>query len=91
MFQETEKGELVSVLIAIQVLPPARRRSKRTDSRPEPESVAAAETATLPDRTAPSAGAVKEAVGAVLSTRRFATVAEFVWFPATSVARTRRS
>jgi hypothetical protein len=79
------------VSIAVQE-PPAGRRSKRTESTPEPPgSELLAETATVAETKLPSAGVVRVALGAVLSTRRFATVAEVVWLPATSVTVTRRS
>ena len=78
--------------IAVQEPPPAGRRSKRRELTPEPPgSELLAETATVAETKLPSAGAVREALGAVLSTRRLATVAEVVWLPALSVTVTRRS
>jgi hypothetical protein len=63
-----------------------------TLAAPEPPSVALAETATaLPFRNALAAGAVTELVGAVLSTRTLAIVAELKVLPALSDVTALRS
>jgi hypothetical protein len=56
---------------------------------PEPPSLVADVSETVPPRSAP--GSFMVALGGVLSTRRFATGAEFVTLPALSVATARRS
>ncbi len=78
----------MSVSIVVQVPAPAGERWKTTESMPDPPSDAVALSGTSPRRLAP--GSVRLAAGAVLSTRRPATV-EVVWLPAASLTSTRRS
>ncbi len=74
--------------MAVQVPAPAGERSKVTEATPEPPSLEVAPRATVARRSAP--GSVRVTAGAVLSTRRAATVSMAV-LPATSVTSTRRS
>ncbi len=78
----------MSVEIVVQVPAPAGERWKATEATPEPPSLDPAARATVPRRLAP--GSVRLAAGAVLLTRRPATV-EVVWLPAASLTSTRRS
>ena len=77
--------------IAVQEPPPAGLRSKRTESTPEPPvSAEFEETEIVPRTAAPSAGAVSEPVGFVLSTVTVRS-ADVKLFPASSVVTARRS
>ena len=81
-----------SVAIAVQAPPLVGRSSKATEATPEPApSSALAWRSTLgPPTDAPSAGAVRVAVGAVLSTRTVRVGLAPRW-PLPSVASARRS
>jgi hypothetical protein len=71
VFQEQAIGDVAWVQRLVQ-LPVAERYWRMTPARPEPPSEALPETVTLPVSGEP--GSVVDAVGAVLSTRRFVTV-----------------
>jgi hypothetical protein len=72
VFQEHETGEVAWVQRLVHV-PLVERYSSETPARPEPPvSAALPATVTVPVSGEP--GSVVAAVGAVLSTRRFATV-----------------
>ncbi len=90
MFHEQEYGLVASVQIVVHVEVPVGARWMATLRTPEPPvSVPVAFSVTV--RRSGEPGSVSDAVGAVLSTRRFATVEEVVWFPALSVVMLRRS
>ena len=74
--------------IVVQAPPPAGRRWNSAEATPEPESAESEETATVPESSAPSAGAVSDPVGFVLSTSTVCA-AESSVLPASSVTRTR--
>ena len=78
----------VSVAIVVQAPPPAGRRWNSAEATPEPASAESEETVTVAAEAAPSAGAVSEPVGFVLSTTTSWT-AESSVLPALSVTRTR--
>ena len=71
MFQAHEIGEVACVQIVVHA-PVVERYSCATLARPEPPSAALPATVTVPVSGEP--GSVVVAVGAVLSTRRLATV-----------------
>ena len=75
--------------IVVQALVPVGSRWIVTLVTPEPASLAAALTVMVCRTYAP--GSITDTAGAVLSTRRFATTAEFDALPATSTACARRS
>ena len=79
---------VASMQICVQVPAPAGLRWKATDWTPM-ASVAVAVRFLVPVIGVP--GSARATAGAVLSTRRPATVAEVVWFPAPSRAIARRS
>ena len=78
----------MSVSIAVHAPPPAGRRSKAAEATPEPESAESEETATEARSAAPSAGAVREPLGAVVSNVNV-RLADASAFPAASAAWTR--
>ncbi len=80
----------MSVQMSVHVEVPVGVRWIVTLATPEPPvSVPAALSVTVSRSGEP--GSVRPAVGAVLSTRRLATVAEVFGLPATSIAAVRRS
>ena len=70
---------------------PAGERWKTTVSTPDPASAEFEVSATVPRRSAASAGAVTEPVGSVLSTRTWIVAGVDSALPAASVVNTRRS
>jgi hypothetical protein len=84
-----EYGEVGSVQMVVHVPAPAGERWTVTEGIPEPPSEAVTDSVIVRRRYAPGSVSMRE--GAVLSTRRLATVAEYVMLPALSVETERRS
>ena len=80
------------MLMVIHIPAPATERWKDADETPEPASPELDETGTEgPVPPAPGDGAVRDPVGAVLSTLTLPTVGELNVLPTLSVVTTRRS
>ena len=90
--QVTAYGAIVSAApCAAQVLVPAGERWNWTDAMPDPPSAESVDIVIAPRRMPLVAGAVTAPVGAVLSTRTLAIVADVNVLPTLSVVITRRS
>ena len=90
--QLAAKGDVVSAAATlVHVLAPEGDRWNSAEATPEPVSAEFEVTENVARMFAEATGAVIEPVGAVLSTRTLAIVADVVTLPATSVVTTRRS
>ena len=92
MTQLAVYGDVVSAVATfVHVLVPAGERWNSALATPEPASAESEVIAKVPLMMADDRGAVTDPVGAVLSTRTLAIVAEVKALPTLSVVMTRRS